>query len=198
MPSACKRDKLERMTYYGSKDLAASFRTVRNNTLTIAEEIPEDKYDFRASPESRSVAQTLVHMAVVTKLSAQIHFVEARTDLNGFDFFGFFGSVIVPEEQKSRMKAEIIALLKTEGDKIEAQLAGCKEDFLAQTVKFPEGMTPATKSRFEMLLGIKEHEMHHRGQLMVIERMLGITPHLTRQMMERMQSMQAAAAAQKG
>jgi len=40
--------------------------------------------------------------------------------------------------------------------------------------------------------------MHHRGQLMVIERMLGITPHLTRQMMERMQSMQAASAAQKG
>ena len=160
------------MTYYGSKELAASFRTVRNNTLTIAEEIPEDKYDFRASPESRSVAQTLVHMAVVTKLSAQIHFVEARTDLNGFDFFGFFGSVIVPEEQKSRMKAEIIALLKTEGDKIEAQLAGCKEDFLAQTVKFPEGMKPATNSRFEMLLGIKEHEMHHRGQLIVIERMV--------------------------
>jgi hypothetical protein len=28
--------------------------------------------------------------------------------------------------------------------------------------------------------------------------MLGITPHLTRQMMERMQSMQATAAAQKG
>ena len=92
MPSACKRDKLEPMTYYGSKELAASFRTVRNNTLTIAEEIPEDKYDFRASPESRSVAQTLVHMAIVTKMPAQIHFVEPLTDLSGFDFFGFFGS----------------------------------------------------------------------------------------------------------
>ena len=31
-----------------------------------------------------------------------------------------------------------------------------------------------------MLLGVKEHEMHHRGQLMLIERMLGIVPHLTR------------------
>jgi len=36
------------------------------------------------------------------------------------------------------------------------------------------------KSRFEMLLGTKEHEMHHRGQLMMIERLLGIVPHLTR------------------
>jgi uncharacterized damage-inducible protein DinB len=47
-------------------------------------------------------------------------------------------------------------------------------------------MTPASKTRFEMLMGVKEHEMHHRAQLMLIERMLGIVPHLTRQMQERM------------
>ncbi len=34
--------------------------------------------------------------------------------------------------------------------------------------------------------------MHHRGQLMVVERMLGITPHLTRQMEERIAAMQSA------
>jgi uncharacterized damage-inducible protein DinB len=33
-------------------------------------------------------------------------------------------------------------------------------------------------SRFDMILSVKEHEMHHRGQLMLIERVLGITPHL--------------------
>jgi len=32
--------------------------------------------------------------------------------------------------------------------------------------------------------------MHHRGQLMLIERMLGIVPHLTRQMQERLNQMQ--------
>jgi uncharacterized damage-inducible protein DinB len=31
-----------------------------------------------------------------------------------------------------------------------------------------------------MLIGSKEHEMHHRAQLMVIERLLDIVPHLTR------------------
>ena len=41
----------------------------------------------------------------------------------------------------------------------------------------------------------KEHEMHHRAQLMVCQRLLGITPHLTRQMNERIASMQAAQAA---
>jgi uncharacterized damage-inducible protein DinB len=46
-----------------------------------------------------------------------------------------------------------------------------------------------------MLLSPKEHEMHHRGQLMLMQRMIGLTPHLTRQMAERMA--QRAAAAQR-
>jgi uncharacterized damage-inducible protein DinB len=37
--------------------------------------------------------------------------------------------------------------------------------------------------------------MHHRGQLMVFQRMMGLTPHLTRQMQERMASRAAAAQA---
>jgi uncharacterized damage-inducible protein DinB len=42
-----------------------------------------------------------------------------------------------------------------------------------------------------MILGVKEHEMHHRGQLMLIERMVGIVPHLTREGQARMAAMQA-------
>lgn len=59
-------------------------------------------------------------------------------------------------------------------------------DLLAERVKFPSDMASPTKTRFEMLLGTKEHEMHHRGQPILIERMLGIVPHLTRYMQERM------------
>ena len=49
------------------------------------------------------------------------------------------------------------------------------------------------KARFEMLLSPKEHEMHHRAQLMVLQRMIGQVPHLTRQMQERMAQAQAGA-----
>ena len=38
------------MTYYGPKEMAASFRTVRDNTIKIAEEIPEENYGFRSAP----------------------------------------------------------------------------------------------------------------------------------------------------
>src|ERR1035438_4624754 len=45
-----------------------------------------------------------------------------------------------------------------------------------------------------MLLGPEEHEMHHRGQLMLIERMVGVVPHITREMQARMAAMQATKA----
>ena len=44
-----------------------------------------------------------------------------------------------------------------------------------------------------MLLSVKEHEMHHRGQVMLVQRMLGIVPHLTRQREARMQTREAEA-----
>ena len=43
------------MIIYGGKQLAASFRSVRANTITIAEEIPEDKYGYRPMPDVKSV-----------------------------------------------------------------------------------------------------------------------------------------------
>lgn len=39
------------------------FRAVRQNTVRIAEDIPESQYDYRPTPQSRSVAETLVHIA---------------------------------------------------------------------------------------------------------------------------------------
>lgn len=173
------------MTYYGSKELAAAFRTVRKNTIQIGEEIPEGHYGYRAAPDSRSVGETLVHIAVSTRFPQQIHMVERRSSVEGFDFGAFLGK-LQAEEKVSRGKSEILALLRSEGEKFADALEALPESVLAETVSFPAPMQPATKSRFEMLLGPKEHEMHHRAQLMVVERMLGITPHLTRQMQERM------------
>jgi uncharacterized damage-inducible protein DinB len=37
-----------------------------------------------------------------------------------------------------------------------------------------------------MILSLREHEMHHRAQLMLMERLVGVMPHLTRAMNERM------------
>ena len=180
------------MTYYGPKEMAASSRTERANTIKIAEEIPEESYGFRAAPSCRSIAETLIHIAVGARLQEEVHIVKHLDTLVGFDFFSFMGKQLA-EEQVKRSKAEILEMLRVEGEKYAAALEGLSEAFLAERVTYPEGMVPPSKSRFEMLIAPKEHEMHHRGQLMVAQRMLGIVPHLTRQMQERIAAAQAAA-----
>ena len=172
------------MTYYGAKDLASAFRTVRENTIKIAEEIPEAKYSFKPAPDCRTIGETLTHIALASGFQSYVHEnkITEMANVNFQELFQKFSA----EEAKPRTKAEIVAMLKAEGDKFARFLEGLSEPFLAEQVKMRPGMTPAAKSRFEMLLSAKEHEMHHRGQLMTIERIIGIVPHLTRQMQERM------------
>ncbi len=181
------------MTYYGAKELAASFRTVRNNTIKIAEEIDEKNYGFQATPETRTVAQTLIHIANIARFPMAIHRDHKVNSLVGFNFMALFGPISA-EEQQPHTKAEILHKLTAGRDEFAAWLEGLSDSFLGETIQQAQGQVPETKSRFEMVMAAKEHEMHHRGQLMMMMRMTGGVPHMTRAMMERMAAMQAAQA----
>ena len=163
------------MLIYGAKQMAESWRTVRKNTVQIAEDIPADKYGFQATPDTMSVMQILAHMATSTHWAEQLHFVDKKSDVTGPDFgryMGEGGAIAATLTSKDL----IVDALITRGEGFALQLEAMADAQLDAIVTLPGG----SKSRFEMLLGIKEHEMHHRAQLMVIERMLGIVPHLTR------------------
>jgi len=177
------------MNYYGAKELAESFRTVRKNTIQVAEDIPEGKYGFKAADDIRTVEKLLTHIALSPTFGYQIHAVEKRTTLEGFNFPALMQQLMA-EEARPRTKAEVIELLRKEGEKWAGFVAGLSDDFLGQIVAMPAGGTPPQRTRFDMITAAKEHEMHHRGQLMLIERILGIVPHLTRQMQERMSQAQ--------
>jgi uncharacterized damage-inducible protein DinB len=178
------------MSSYGGKELASAFRTVRKNTIQVAEDIPESQYGHLAAPECRTVARMLTHIAISPRIWEEVHKKGSKT-LVGLDFVGLMDKFNA-EEIKPRSKAEIVELLRTEGDRFAAWLDTVTPEVLEETVTEPDGKT--AKTRFERLLGVKEHEMHHRGQLMLIERQLGIVPHITRQFSERMAAMRAARA----
>ena len=179
------------MIGYGGSELANAFRTVRKNTVLIAEDIPEDQYEFVAAPGVRSVSLMLRHIAYAPMVQTDMHRERRITTLKGYDFAALTAKAAA-EEQRPRSKSELIALLKTEGERFAGWLQSLSPEFLAETFTDATGANPRT--RFESLLGAKEHEMHHRAQLMLIERVLGIVPHLTRQREERIRQRQAAAA----
>jgi uncharacterized damage-inducible protein DinB len=177
------------VTYYGGKQLAESFRTVRRNTLAIAEEIPEDKYGFRATPEVMSAGEMLAHIAVPPMWHIDVH--NNKVDHLDFAFFSARMQKLQAEQDALKTKADIVRALTENGERFAAFLEALDEATLSSTVSFPPPVQPPSKTRFEMLLGVKEHEMHHRGQLMQMQRMIGQVPHLTR----ARQQMQAQAAA---
>jgi len=153
-------------------------RVVRKNTIAIAEDIPEAQYDYRPAPDSRSVRETLLHMASMTLFDFHIHEEQKRTSMEGFDFRGFFAG-LPTNEKCSLPKAEIVAVLRDEGERWCDWVKKLLKARAAEIVT-RGGAGPGGKSRFEMLINSKEHYMHHRAKLMVIERLLGIVPHLTR------------------
>src|SRR5262245_29986992 len=175
------------MSAYTAKDIARAFRGVRSHTIQIANEIPEDKYGVSGAPGTRTVAQLLTHMALAPRFTRALH----SGPRESLDFRKIMGE-LAAEEAKPRMKADIVALLQSEGEAFATWVESLSEAFLAEQLPtMPAGQIPASKSRLEMLLSPKEHEMHHRAQLMLIERQLGIVPHLTR---ARQEAMAAAAA----
>ena len=75
-------------------------------------------------------------------------------DTGRINFYSFIHPLIA-EEQKSRSKAEIVQLLRTSGDQFAKWLEGLSDAFLAEQVSFPAGAQPPAKTRFEMLLSLK-------------------------------------------
>lgn len=161
------------MSLFGLRELIDGVRAVRADTIRIATDVPADRYEFRPTPESRSVAETLVHIAWLWNFDWQVHGGARLPTLEGFDF----GSLVAgfrAEEAKPRSKEEIVELLRIEGERYLTWLRELPAEILPERVGMPGG---GSLSRFELLLSTKEHEMHHRAQLTVLERLVGVVPH---------------------
>ncbi len=163
------------MQLYGLRQLGDDFRAVRRDTIRFADEIHESHYAYRPTPESRSVAETLVHIAWLASADQFMHEDQRVVSLGDFDFRALIGKSKA-EEAVPRSKAQIIELLHTEGDRWVQWLERVPESFLLEEVRTPGG---GSINRFAMLVGTKEHEVQHRGQLAVLKRLIGVQDALS-------------------
>src|SRR5205823_4386827 len=131
------------MTSYGGKELASAFRTVRKNTIQVAEDIPESQYDHVAAPEARSVRRMLTHVAISTRIWEEVH-KKRLTTMVGFDFSGALDR-FQAEEAKTRSKAELLDLLRTEGEQFSAWMETLTPEILAELVTDGDGKTQKSR-----------------------------------------------------
>ena len=131
-------DKKEGLLYTSPdtvKEIASAFRTVRKNTIQIAEDIPEAKYSYQPAADTRTVAQTLAHIAQVPRFQLQLGKLNS---MEGFDFQKFFAEAAA-EEKKPRTKAELVQLLRDSGEEFAKWAETLPEDTFGSSMRWLAG-----------------------------------------------------------
>ena len=125
--------------------------------------MPEDKYDFKASPESLSFAENLMHIGFAMDWHSQ-------SLLGGREARDWQTDQVYKVAGKS--KAEMIELIdRTFRESIEL-IKKFDADHLDDRLDY-FGLD-RTKRQIFMLLA--DHITHHRGQMLVYMRLNGLTP----------------------
>ena len=156
--------------------LIQSWSEVRAGLIKEAAQISDDKFSFRATPDTRSVAEILQHIIEAQKLLVG---ESCRPDTNLMrQSFADHIKEYAPEVAAVTDKNGLIELLRASMETAEATIRGCG-DGLQQTM---QRFDRKEVSKFDFLNFAVAHEMYHRGQLTVYERLLGVEPALTQQL----------------
>jgi uncharacterized damage-inducible protein DinB len=149
------------------------WREVRNGLIDEAKLIPADKFSFQPTPESRSVLRLLQHLVEAQKFLV----AEAcRPDTNLMRAsFADNVKMYAPDVGDADNKDAILVLLGESMDDAAVKLSAAADE-LKNTMKRFDGKEMTKLSFMSFAIA---HEMYHRGQLTVYERLLSIEPALT-------------------
>jgi len=155
------------------EQIVENWKEVRAGLVDEASQIPADKFSFQAAPNTRTVRQLLQHLVESQKFLVG---EACRPDTNLMrQSFAENLKQYAPGVREVEKKDELLDLLRKSMDEAAAQLQSAGDE-MHKTMKRFDGKE-MTKLAF-MSFAIA-HEMYHRGQLTVYERLLGIEPVLT-------------------
>jgi uncharacterized damage-inducible protein DinB len=155
------------------ENIIEGWKEVRAGLIDEANQIPADKFDFQPAPDSRSVKQILQHMIESQKFLVG---EACRPDTNLMRHsFAENIKQYAPGVRDVDDKDELLNLLRTTMDESAEKLRGAADE-MKNTMKRFDGKE---MSKLGFMSFAISHEMYHRGQLTVYERLLNIEPALT-------------------
>lgn len=129
--------------------------------IAIAEDLPEDKYDYKPNPDSRSFVQMLLHVS-----ASMYYFTDP-----------VLGQKVRyaddPKRDNLQTKAQIVAFVK-KAVQDGADVIKAKGDAGMSTAVFAGG--PRLSRIDELAYGLTEHSGEHYGALVVYYRANGMVP----------------------
>src|SRR5579859_3154406 len=144
-----------------SQAILESWNDIGRKLIAIAEDLPEDKYDYKPHPDSRTFVGNLLHA------SASMYFFTDTADGKK----ARYGDD--PKRDEIKTKAQVVAFVKK-----------CVEDGAAVIkAKGDKGLNaeveaggPAKTRLSDLANGLIEHSGEHYGQLVVYYRINGMVP----------------------
>jgi len=158
---AMKKDAAVKPADPELKVVLDSWNEIGRKLTAMAEDFPEDKYDFKPTPAQRSFAEQLLHAA-----GASYYFTNPVMGLKppaGED----------PKRDQYKTKADIVAFVKKSvADGAAAIQSKGEKGLTTEVVYFAH-----QKARvLDMAYGLIEHSGEHYGQLVVYYRLAGLVP----------------------
>jgi uncharacterized damage-inducible protein DinB len=138
-----------------------SWNEIGRKLTAMAEDFPEDKYDFKPTPAQRSFAEQLLHAA-----GASYYFtnpVMGKEPPAAED----------PKRDQYKSKADIVAFVKKSfADGAAAIQSKGEKGLTTEVVYFPDQRARV----LDIAYGLIEHSGEHYGQLVVYYRLAGLVP----------------------
>jgi uncharacterized damage-inducible protein DinB len=141
---------------YSGRAYAQAFMRHRGALLAFLDSIPEDKVNFRAWEGGMTLLELLDHLA---------H--------SGDRVLAMSRGEAPPKPTPATTLAEVRARLQDNAQQVVQALEGLTEEQLNQTVEAFGGRRMPV---FTLLDFLREHEAHHKGQIWLMARMLGLEP----------------------
>ncbi len=138
-----------------------SWNEIGRKLTAMAEDFPEDKYDFKPTPAQRSFAEQLLHAAGANYFFTNP--VMGKEPQAAED----------PKREQYKSKADIVAFVKKSfADGAAAIQSKGEKGLTTEVVYFPQ-----QKARvLDIAYGLIEHSGEHYGQLVVYYRLAGLVP----------------------
>ena len=145
-----------------SQAILEQWNEIGRKLVAMAEDLPEDKYDYKPHPDSRSFVAQLLHVSASMYYFTDV--AQGRKVRYGDD----------PSRGQLKAKAQIVAFVKKSVDD-GANLIKAKGDAgMTAVIQYPESNEQHRLS--ELAYSVIEHSGEHYGQLVVYYRINGMVP----------------------
>ncbi len=147
---------------------------VRRGLMQEVHNIPPARFGFRPTLETRTITEVLQHILEFSIMTAE-ELTRDDTNLHRATYAQLVG-IYAPNISRSDTKEKLTNLLVEQFKDAEEKYQKAGDIFMLQVVTKADG---TRGTRISLLHEAIAHEMYHRGQLTVYQRLFGLAPAIS-------------------